>query len=124
MRARGGGRAAIHVNETRLGSPRRVEAVFEKQIVLHAFKRGAAAPVSTRDAVEPKAGMVAGATTRQPLLCLRVSRGTFRKMAGFAKVPQARMQRTLALIQLSVIGESCIPKFRNACQEYEAQRRV
>src|SRR5262249_50621825 len=67
VRARGGDRAAIHVYETRLGCPRRVEAVFEKQIVLHDFKRGAAVPVSTGDAVEPKAGMVAGATTRQPL---------------------------------------------------------
>jgi hypothetical protein len=32
--------------------------------------------------------------------------------------------RTLALIQLSVIGESCVSIFRNACQEYESRGRL
>jgi hypothetical protein len=73
--------------------------------------RGAAAPVSSGMRLSQRAGMVAGATTWQPLQGLRVSRVTFRKMAGFAIAPQARMQRTLALIQLSVISESCVSKF-------------
>ena len=69
--------------------------------------------------------MVASATTRQLMRYLRVSRDSFRKVAGLCKSRCKRAcLRTLALIQLCVIGESCVPQFRNACQEYELQRGV
>jgi hypothetical protein len=70
--------------------------------------------------------MVASATTQAASAqSLRVSRDIFRKVAGPGKSRCKRaFLRTLALIQLCVIGESCAPQFRNACQEYEVQGGV
>ena len=114
------GPQSLH-RETRLGRPRRVEASF-KNVSSSTHMRGAAAPVSKRDAVEPKPGHGCRRNNQAANAVLArfsgyIPEGGRRRIRGRKRA----CLRTLALIQLSVIGESCIPKFRNACQEYESQ---
>jgi hypothetical protein len=114
------GPQSLH-RETRLGRPRRVEASF-KNVSSSTHMRGAAAPVSSGMRLSQKRGMVAGATTKPHFARLARFSDCFPEGSRLYKGGCKRAcLRTLALIQLYVIGESCAPQFRNACQEYELQ---
>jgi hypothetical protein len=95
---------------------------FLKNVSSSTHMRGAAAPVSSGMRLSQKRGMVAGATTKPHFARLARFSDCFpegsRPYKGGCK---RACLRTLALIQLYVIGESCAPQFRNACQEYELQ---
>jgi len=84
--------------------------------------RGAAAPVSKRDAVEPKARHGCRRNNQAAIALLARFSGYIPEGGRLGNSGRKRTcLRALALIQLSVIGESCVSIFRNACQEYESR---
>src|SRR5277367_4859043 len=107
------------------GSPRRVEGVFKKENVLHAKCAVPQLPFQKRDAVEPKAGHGCRRNNQAAIVVLARFSGYIPEGSRLRNSGRKRTcLRTLALIQLSVIGESCVSIFRNACQEYESQGHV
>jgi len=98
--------------------------LFLKNTPSSTLMRGAAAPVSTRDAVEAKGGHGCRRNNQAATACLRVSRVTLRTMAGHTIAAASAHAAHSGSHSVVSNQRKLRSYFRNACQEYESQGGV